>query len=167
MSILKLLEKKLNRTLFTTPTHSGKNPRPKWLKGLYEHDYSEIVGFDNLQEPTGAILMTQEKISEIYGTFRTFMLTQGSTSGILAIMKAILKPNDRILVARNCHKSVFSGAILSDVNVDWLMPEVKEEWGIYGEINPKNLEDNLKLNNLSDSEWDKMNERDLLNKKEI
>ncbi|MBE7705837.1 MAG: aminotransferase class V-fold PLP-dependent enzyme [Cyanobacteria bacterium SIG30] len=145
MSILKLLDKKLKRTLFTTPTHSQKNIGPKWLEGLYEHDFSEIEGFDNLQNPTGAIMLAQERLSSIYGTKKTFMLTNGSTSGILAIIKAILKPNDKVLIARNCHKSVFSAITLTNAKIDWIIPNINEEWGIYTEIDPKNLENNLKL----------------------
>ncbi len=146
MSILKFLENKNRITLFTTPTHGQKTPHLRWLSGLYKHDYSEVNGFDNLADPACAILMIQNITSEIYKTRKTFFLTQGSTLGILAVFKALLKENDRVLVARNCHKSVFSALSMTGASLDWVIPEVKEEWGIYGEINPKKLEDNLKLN---------------------
>ncbi len=146
MSILKLLENKNHITLFTTPTHGQKTPHLRWLKGLYKHDYSEIEGFDNLAQPACAILTIQGIVSEIYKTRKTFFLTQGSTLGILAVFKALLNENDRVLVARNCHKSVFSALTLTGAVTDWFMPETIEDWGIYGEINPKKLDDNLKLN---------------------
>ena len=146
MSILELLEHKCKKILFTTPTHNQKNAKPSWLKGLYQHDFSELDGFDNLHKPKGAILDTIKKLSEIYETQRTYMLINGSSSGIVAIMKAMLKPNEKVLVARNCHKSVFSGLVLSGASVDWLMPDIDESWGIYKVIDPKKLEDNLKLN---------------------
>ena len=49
MTILELLEQKFKRTLFTTPSHSQKGAKPHWLKGLYQHDFSELDGFDNIQ----------------------------------------------------------------------------------------------------------------------
>ena len=59
-------------------------------------------------------------------------------------------PGDRILIARNCHKSVLSGVIVAGCDVDWLMPdtdnEISSNWGIYGKIDPEKLEHQLKLN---------------------
>ncbi len=150
MSLLKLLNKKLTRCLFTTPAHSQKAPFLPNLSNFYKWDYSEIEGYDNLLNPTGAILMAEGKASDIYDTKKTFFLTQGSTTGILAIMKAVLRFNDKVLVARNCHKSVFSGLVLTGANVDWFMPDTKSElcknWGIMGKINPEELRDTFKLN---------------------
>lgn len=150
MSLLKLLSKKLNRTLFTTPTHGQKAPFLSNLNNFYKWDFSEIEGYDNLLNPNGAILMAEGKASDIYDTKKTFFLTQGSTTGILAILKVVLKFNDRVLVARNCHKSVYSGLVLTGAVVDWFMPDTKSDmaqnFGIMGKIDPEELKDTLKLN---------------------
>lgn len=146
MSLLKLLRKKFDRTLYTTPTHGQKSPFIKEFEGFYKFDFSEIVGFDNLQNPRGAILMSQGKASDIYDTKKTFFLVNGSTSGILAIMLALFQREDKILVARNCHKCVYSGVILTGVSIDWILPEENREWGIYGAVDLKKLENALKLN---------------------
>jgi len=150
MSLLKLLSKRLNRNLFTTPSHRQKAPFLPNLNGFYKWDYSEIEGFDNLLDPKGAILISEGRASDIYDTKKTFFLTQGSTTGILAIMKAVLNFGDNVLVARNCHKSVYSGLVLSGASVDWFMPDTKSEmslkWGIMGKINPDELKDAFKLN---------------------
>lgn len=153
MSLLKLLSKKLKRILFTTPSH-GQNPPPfkniTPLKNFYRWDYSEIDGFDNLLNPKGPVLMAEGKASDIFDTKKTFFLTQGSTTGILAILKTVLNFKDKVLVARNCHKSVYSGLVLTGATVDWFMPDTKSEicakWGIMGEINPEELKDTFKLN---------------------
>ena len=150
MSLLKLLSKKLNRTLFTTPTHGQKAPFLSNLNNFYKWDFSEIEDYDNLLNPNGAILMAEGKASDIYDTKKTFFLTQGSTTGILAILKVVLKFNDRVLVARNCHKSVYSGLVLTGAVVDWFMPDTKSDmaqnFGIMGKIDPEELKDTLKLN---------------------
>ena len=146
MTLLKLLRNAEKITRFTTPSHGQKSPFLWELKDYCMLDYSENVGFDNLHCPTGEILMAQGRASDIYGTQKTFFLTNGSTSGILATMLATLKREDKILVARNSHKSVYNGAVLTGAQVDWLMPNENPEWGIYGEISPKELENALKMN---------------------
>ena len=61
-------------------------------------------------------------------------------------MKALIKPGDKVLVARNCHKSVFSGLILTAGVVDWFMPEFDEDWGIYTTIDIDKLNKTLDIN---------------------
>lgn len=146
MSIVKLLKKKLNRTFFTTPSHNQKNYFSKEYKNFYKDDISELDGYDNLSDPKGEILLAQIKASKIYNTQKTFFITQGATTAILSAMKAIIRPMDKILVARNCHKSVFNGLILTAADVDWFMPDCDEDWGIYTKIDTKKLESTLKLN---------------------
>ena len=146
MSIIKLLSKKHERILFTTPSHGQKSPYLPNLEGYYNWDYSEIEGFDNLADPSGAILMAQGRASDCFGAKNTFFLTGGATLGILAAMKSVIQEGDRVLVARNCHKSVYNGLVVTCARVDWLMPETNDYFGIYGEINPEEVENNLKLN---------------------
>lgn len=146
MSILKLLNKKLDRVLFTTPSHNQKTSILPHLENFYGWDYSEIEGFDNLCDPTGPILMAQGRASDCYGAKNTFFLTQGATLGILAAMKSVIQEGDRVLVARNCHKSVYNGLVVTCARVDWLMPSCNEYFGIYGKIEPEDVENNLKLN---------------------
>ena len=146
MSIIKLLSKKVDRTLFTTPSHSQKPIFNQNLSNFYNLDYSEIDGFDNLSNPKTAIFMAQGKTSEIMKAKQSFFVVQGATTAMLAAMKAIINPADKVLVARNCHKSVFNGLILTAGYVDWFMPEANDEWGIYTHISPEKLESTLQLN---------------------
>jgi len=143
MSIIKTLQKKFKRTLFTTPSHGQKNlffP----IKNLYEKDFSEIDGFDNILKPTGQIFKSQLKASQIYGSKQTFYLTNGSTIGILAAMKALISEKDKVVVARNCHACVFSGLVLTGAQPIWIEPTKNEEWGVYGAIDPLDIEEHLK-----------------------
>ncbi len=146
MSIIKLLTKKLERTIFTTPSHNQKPIFSQEYASFYKHDFSEIDGFDNLQNPVNSILMAQGIVSDILKTKQSFFVVQGATTAILAAMKTLINPADRVLVARNCHKSVYNGLILTAGMVDWFVPETDEKWGIYTTIDPKKLESTLELN---------------------
>ena len=148
MSIINFIEKyrKSKRTLFTTPSHGqGEFVAPDTLKMLghkyFTCDYSEIEGFDNLSEPRGIIKSAQEKAADIYNTKATFFLTNGSTSGIVAAMYAVLNKGDKVVIARNCHKSVYNGLVLTGTVPIWLIPQYNEDWGIFETINLDYLEE--------------------------
>ena len=146
LNIAKLLNQKLKREIFTTPSHNQRAYFSKNLEKFYQHDFSELDGYDNLSNPTSSIFMSQGRASEIFKTKQTFYITQGSTTAMLASMKALINPKDRVLVARNCHKCVYNGLILTGGVVDWFMPNESFEWGVYLQIDPKKLEDTLSLN---------------------
>ncbi|OGI21124.1 MAG: hypothetical protein A2287_10010 [Candidatus Melainabacteria bacterium RIFOXYA12_FULL_32_12] len=143
MYLIKALKKviKNKSILFTTPGHSqglGILPEIKTLinKKTFKMDLSEIEGLDNLQNPTGAILKSQQKASEIYGSKASYYLVNGSSSGILALMLATVKPGEKVLIARNAHKSVINALILSGAMPVWINTEWINEWNIPGQVNP-------------------------------
>ncbi len=153
MSIVKFIEKfrKTNRTLYTTPSHGqGGFIAPLSLKMLgnrvFKCDYSELEGFDNLANPIGIIKTSQDNAAEIYGAKSTFYLTNGATSGIIAAMFSVLRKNDKVLIARNCHKSVYNGLVLTSAVPVWIMPQYNKEWGIFESIDIDYLEEILSGN---------------------
>lgn len=146
MSIIKLLNKKLDRTLFTTPSHSQKPTFNGNLEKFYKLDFSEIEGFDNLSDPKNSILMAQGRASDLFNSRQTFFVVQGATTALHAAMKAIINPGDRVLCSRNCHKSIFNGLILTAGMVDWFMPDIDPQWAIYTSIDPDKLSKTLDLN---------------------
>ena len=145
MSIIKLLNQKLDRTLFTTPSHSQKPYFSEEYKNFYSDDVSEYDGYDNLSNPKSAIMIAQAYVSNVFKSGQTFFVTQGATTALHAAIKTLVNPDDKVLVARNCHKSVFSGLVLSCADADWFMPETDSEWGIYTKIDSKKLDSTLKL----------------------
>ena len=153
MSIVNFIEnyRKKRRVLFTTPSHSQGvfvAPQSEKLIGskFFSCDYSEIEGFDNLANPTGMIRSAQEDAAAIYGAKSTFFLTNGSTSGVVAAMYAVLNRNDKVVIARNCHKSVYNGLVLTGAVPIWLMPGYNSEWGIYDSLNLNYIEELLYKN---------------------
>ena len=94
-------------------------------------DITEIDGFDNLHHAEGILKASMERAAEIYGTDRTWYLVNGSTCGILSAICAVTKPGNRILMARNCHKSAYHAVMLKQLDPVFLYPEeVVEEPGI-------------------------------------
>lgn len=153
MSIIKFIKKfkKINRTLFTTPSHGqGEGGAPEVMnllgKKFFSCDISEIEGADNLAYPKGIIKSAQDNAAKIYNSKATFFLTNGSTSGIIAAMNVVLSRNDKVLITRNCHKSIYNGLVITGAVPVWMMPHYNKDWGIYETVNADYLEEILSRN---------------------
>lgn len=110
----------------------------------YNIDLTEIHGFDNLHNPQGIIKSVQDKAKKLYSVKNAFMLVNGATGGILAAIRSIADYGDKILMARNCHKSVYNAIELCGLDAQYIMPEFDSRYGIFGSINPYDIEDTLK-----------------------
>src|SRR3989339_1474607 len=119
--------------LFTTPGHSqgqGIAPEIKNLIGrkAFQADFSEVANLDNLQNPSGVILKSQSRASEIYDSKNSYYLTGGSSSGIIALMLATAGHGDKVLIARNAHKSVINALVLSGADPIWINTQWLNDW---------------------------------------
>ena len=112
----------------------------------YQIDITEIDGFDNLHEPEEIIAEELEKARELYGTRKSYFTVNGSTCGNLTAICALTVKNEKILVARNTHKSVYNSIYLNELRPVYVFPEFLEEYGISGQIKPEKIEEKLKEN---------------------
>ena len=87
-------------------------------------DVTEVPGMDEFHDPQSIILESMKKAAALYGTRESFFLVNGSTCGILAGISAMCHRGDKILVARNCHKSVYNAIRLLELTPVFLYPEV-------------------------------------------
>lgn len=107
-------------------------------------DITEIDGFDNLHNAEGILKDSMEWAAGVYGADKTWYLVNGSSSGILSAICGTVKPGERILMSRNCHKSAYHGVILSHAEVDYVYPQTLENLGIQGGILASDVEKKLK-----------------------
>lgn len=75
-------------------------------------DVTELSYSDNLFCPTGVIAKAQRDVAQILGACRSYFLTGGSTAGVLAMTWILSKRGSKVIVARNCHQSVWNGCAL-------------------------------------------------------
>lgn len=112
----------------------------KRLFNFYRYDITEIEGFDNLHDASGLILSLQQRAARVFHGEESFFLVNGSTGGILSAVAAVAKEGKKLLMARNCHKSVYNGVLLNRLHAEYLWPEVIEEFDIQGEITAAQVE---------------------------
>ena len=96
-----------------------------------EIDITEIDGFDNLHAPSGLIAEVESSLKRIYKSKHSFMLVNGSTLGILSAVFALCDEGDKVIIARNCHKSVYNACMLRHLRVVYTEPEYDLVNGYY------------------------------------
>jgi len=124
---------------FCIPGHRFDRGIPEDLKtafgeNVFRYDLTEADGLDDLQDPHEAIAKAQELAAEAFGADRTWFSINGTTAANMAMILAVAGPGEEILVARNSHKSVMRGLILSGAKPVWIEPEYDTSWGISTEV---------------------------------
>jgi arginine decarboxylase len=133
-----------------TPGHSsGDSLRDSpWVNDFYEFmgehvfdaDLSvSVPTLDSLMEPKGVILEAQKKAAKAFGARRTFFATNGTSTGNKVIFQTLIAPGEKLLLDRNCHKSVHHGVVLSGAHPIYLDSSVNRRYGIFGPIPQKTL----------------------------
>ena len=103
-------------------------------------DITEIEGFDNLHHPEGILKDSMKWAADVYGADQTYYLINGSTGGILAAVCGSVPRGGRILVSRNCHKSVYHGICLNQLKTSYVYPQEIEGLGIQGGITAEDVD---------------------------
>ena len=124
---------------FHMPGHK-RNPFVTGAHLPYSMDITEIEGFDDLHHARGILKDLQERASKVYGAQETKLLINGSTVGILSAILGCTREGDRILVARNCHKSVYHALFLNKLSPIYIYPRFDSGSDLNGEISPSEVE---------------------------
>ncbi|MGH8672285.1 MAG: aminotransferase class I/II-fold pyridoxal phosphate-dependent enzyme [Burkholderiales bacterium] len=133
-----------------TPGHSsGDSLRDSpWVNDFYEFmgehifdaDLSVSVPMlDSLMEPTGVIAESQKVAAKAFGARRTFFATNGTSTANKVIFQTLLAPGEKLLLDRNCHKSVHHGVVLSGAYPIYLDSSVNKKFSVYGPVPKKTL----------------------------
>lgn len=90
--------------------------------GVYAHDFTEAKDLDDMHEPEMFIADSLAEMRKVYGTFATYMLVNGSTSGLMTAIHATCHRGDVILAARNCHKAVYNAICMLELEPEYIVP---------------------------------------------
>lgn len=101
-------------------------------------DVTELPYSDNLMCPTGVIAKAQEEIAAILGAQKSYILTDGSSSGIMAMLYAASKRGNKIIVPRNSHLSVWNACAV--LGLEPVIIQGKTERGVICPPDPDDIE---------------------------
>lgn len=132
---------------FTTPGH-------KMGKGVLEEDreflehalYNDIPmqnGADDRRESEGVQQEAEKLMAKAVGADQTYFSTNGSSLSSHVAILTIANAGDKILMARNAHKSGIAALIMAEVTPVFLEPAIDEKLDIEHGITPKHLKQML------------------------
>lgn len=137
---------------FHIPGHTGGRAsfqKFKKLVGSRALTLDTTDEFDNLgtlHPATGPIKEALDMATKAFDTKRTFFLVGGSTIGNLTMAMCQTRKGKKVVVNRNCHRSILTGMIISGAEPVWILPEKLEEWSLWGEIEAREIEKALREN---------------------
>jgi arginine/lysine/ornithine decarboxylase len=118
---------------FDVPGHKKRFPLdekdPFWSE-IVRYDPNSTKELDMLSNPSGIIQEAEELMARAYKADCAYMLVNGSTFGVQAMILAACGPREKIIMPRNVHKSAVNGIILSGANPVFIEPEIDYEYGI-------------------------------------
>lgn len=119
---------------FTMPGHKSGRSFLQIEEGRYFYenllngDITEVDGVDNLHNAEGIIKDSQQMLSEYYGSYKSYYLVNGSTSGNLAMIYSTFNKGDKIILERNCHRSIFNAVIMRELKPVYLKNKMDDEF---------------------------------------
>ncbi|MDR2664917.1 MAG: DegT/DnrJ/EryC1/StrS family aminotransferase [Oscillospiraceae bacterium] len=126
------------------PMHVPGHKRNVGLLGAhlpYGIDITELPGFDNLHDMRGVLRSVAERAAALYGSERAFPLVNGSTGGLLAAVRALTSRGDCVVMARNCHMSVYSAVEMNGLRPVVMAPRTDARFGISCCVDPGEVDE--------------------------
>jgi len=102
-------------------------------------------GLDSLLQPTGPLKKAQQLASKAFGSERTFFATNGTSTANKIVVQALVKPEDVVLIDRDCHKSHHYGLVLSGAFPVYLDSYPLPNLSMYGAVPLKEIKHKLSI----------------------
>lgn len=136
---------------FHMPGHKGAELYRRFgygnfLQTFMDCDITEIPGADNLFQTEGILKRTQQRYAALYDVRRSYLLINGTSGGIIASILASVPEGGTLIMARNCHKSVFNALTLGGIRPAYIYPRMIEEYGVLGEVTPEEVARSMEEN---------------------
>jgi len=134
-----------NPVSFYMPGHKhGRGLPQEFIDYIPKIDVTEIPGTDNLHFPEGIIKESQDLAAQLFGADQTYFLINGSSCGIHAVILTLCNHGDKLIVSRNCHKSIVAGLTLAGAMPVFVSSEYNEEFGIVAHATPEAIDQAFK-----------------------
>lgn len=133
---------------FHVPGHKQGRGLPK-LAALFGEqvlhmDVNGMKDLDYIGNPRGVIREAQRLMARAFHARQAYLLVNGTTSGVQAMIMAACEPGSEIIIPRNAHKSTFGGIILSGALPVYVQPQCDRHLGIATGVSLSDLEGVIK-----------------------
>jgi len=100
-------------------------------------------GLDSLLEPTGPLRDAQQLAADIYGSRRSYFVTNGTSTANKIVTQSLVAPGDIVLLDRNCHQSHHYGMMMAGAQVIYLEAYALPEYSMYGAVPLREIKSKL------------------------
>ena len=102
---------------FHTPGHKLGKGISAYQKNLFgdalRRDLGLMYALDDLFQPEASLKEAMDLAADLYGAGKTFFSVNGTTACVEAMILAVCRDGDEIIIPREAHRSVIGGLILS------------------------------------------------------
>ncbi|HEY3605032.1 MAG TPA: aminotransferase class I/II-fold pyridoxal phosphate-dependent enzyme [Sporichthyaceae bacterium] len=121
--------------VYGPPGHrQGRGVDPEALavlgESLFAADVLMLNGLDDRTESDGVLLEAEKLLADAVHAERTFFATCGSSMSVKTAMISVAGPGEKLLLARNTHKSVLAGLIISGIEPVWIPARHDEQYQV-------------------------------------
>src|SRR4051794_15402300 len=121
-----------DRLSFSIPAHSGgRGPAPEFTRwagaDAARADLPTSHGLDTRDRAWQVQATAQQLFADAVGARQTLFSTNGSTLSVHVAMMTVAGPGETVVMARNGHKSSFTGLVLSGARPIYVEPTHDEE----------------------------------------
>jgi arginine decarboxylase len=145
-----LAQARVHEYAFGTPGHLGgaaflKTPVSKIFfdyfgESMFRSDLSiGMAAVGSLLDHSGPIGESEKYAARVFGSHRSYTVTNGTSSSNRIIFMASVTQNDIALCDRNCHKSIEHSLVMTGAIPVYLVPH-RNRYGIIGPIYPEDLQ---------------------------
>lgn len=125
-------------------TGTGESVAVRWAgEQAFRADVGMNNGVDNRHQSWQVQPTAMQLFADAVGAEETLFSTNGSTENVHVAMMAAVQPGETLVLARNGHKSAFSGLVLSGAMPVYVEPEFDDRWQVAHGVDPDKLEATL------------------------
>ncbi|GAA0077825.1 aminotransferase class I/II-fold pyridoxal phosphate-dependent enzyme [Clostridium sp. CTA-5] len=126
--------KKARVVPFDVPGHKQGRGNPMLKEFLGEQcvsvDVNSMKPLDNLCHPVSVIKEAEELAAEAFGSKHAFLMVNGTTSAVQAMVMSVCKKGEKVIMPRNVHRSAINALIISGAIPVYINPGVNKKLGI-------------------------------------
>lgn len=93
-------------------------------------DVNSSKSIDNAMHPVGVIREAEQLMADAFGSDEAFLMVNGTTSAVQAMIMAACKEGEKIILPRNVHKSAINALIISGAIPVYINPGINHQLGI-------------------------------------
>ena len=136
---------KLNSSRFHTPGHKATNASPFYdvFGDALAFDVTELPQTDSLYDAKSVIFQAEAAAASHFGVKHTLFSAGGATLCIQAMMRLTQKRGNKLICARNVHRSAINAMSMLGIDPIWVYPKQFENSSLPGYISVQDIEEIL------------------------